>query len=459
MSGSVVSERPPRLFTVPLGLIAAFGLTVRIAYVEKATGILAGDGLYYHAIAALVADGKGFIAPKPYLATGQVIASAPHPPAWPLVLSAAAFAGLRTTLEQQLIACAIGTATVVLVGFAARRLAGNFAGLVAAGIAAVYPNFWLYERELMSEPLTLFGAALTILLAYRFRDRPTRGRAVAVGFSCGLLAITHAEQMLLVGVLLVPLILLARDEPLRRRLCWAMLATTAAAAMILPWAAYNTARFHSPVLLGNEFGVTVAISNCPFTYSGKNIGFQDLRCRSAKVLAGRITGGDEPTVDNQFLRVGVDYAREHISRVPVVVAVREARVWSLYPQQLRVDVGRRTGRHIIEVGFVMYWMLVPAAVAGVVILRRRRVIVFPLIALFVTVSVGVALTYGFTRFRAAAEVAIVLLAAVALDAVFRRLFPSYFARDRQHRPDVGEAARLSTAGSTRDRGGGPSRRE
>ena len=58
-----------------LGLIAAVGMGLRIVYVENATGLLAGDGLYYHAIAALVADGKGFIAPKPYLATGQIIAS------------------------------------------------------------------------------------------------------------------------------------------------------------------------------------------------------------------------------------------------------------------------------------------------------------------------------------------------------------------------------------------------
>ena len=53
-------------------------------------------------------------------------------------------------------------------------------------------------------------------------------------------------------------------------------------------------------------------------------------------------------------------------------------------------------------------------------LRRRRVTLIPLIALLVTVAVGVAFVYGFTRFRASAEVAIVLLAAVAIDAWLRR---------------------------------------
>jgi 4-amino-4-deoxy-L-arabinose transferase-like glycosyltransferase len=452
MSGSVVTERSSDRFGRRLGLIAFFALVLRVAYIFIASGRVGGDGRYYHAIAALVADGKGFIDPTHYMVTGQAVAAAPHPPAWPLVLIGAAVVGLRTTLEQQLIACLIGTATVVLVGFAARRLAGNVAGLVAAGIAALYPNFWLYERELMSETLTLFGAALTMLLAYRFRDRPTRGRAVALGCSCGLLAITHAEQVLLVGILLVPLVLIARDVARRRRFGWAMLAVAAAAVVILPWAVYNTARFHTSVLFGNQFGVTVAITNCPSTYSGSNIGFQDPKCKSAAVLAGRITGRDEAKRDRQFLRVGVDYARDHISRVPLVVAMREARVWNVYPQQLSLDVGRNTSPRIIALGFAFYCVLVPVAIVGAVILRRRRVILFPLIALAVSVTVGVAITYGFTRFRAAAEVGIVLLASVAVDAVLRRRFPSYFARDELHTADV------RTGGSTSDRGGEPSPR-
>jgi 4-amino-4-deoxy-L-arabinose transferase-like glycosyltransferase len=421
MSGSVDTVRPSARFVRALVAIAVFGFVLRIAYIEIATGAIGGDGRYYHSIASLLADGKGFIAPQPYLLQHLVVLSAPHPPAWPLVLAGAAVVGLRTVFEQQVIACLIGTATVVTVGFAGRRIAGGRAGLAAACIAAVYPNFWLYERELMSETLTLFGAALTVLLAYRFRDRPTRGRALALGFSCGFIAIIHAEQLLLVGILLLPLIFLARAVPVRQRCAWAAMAVAAAAVVILPWAAYNSARFHSPVLLGNQFGVTVAVSNCPPVYSGKLIGFQDISCKAAAAQTGKITGGNEVTRDNQYLDVGSQYARDHLGRVPVVVLAREARVWSLMPSQLRLDTGRNTSLRIIELGFALYWMLVPLAIAGAVILRRRKVIELPLMALFVSVTVGVALTYGFTRFRAAAEVAIVLLAAVTVDAVVRWL--------------------------------------
>jgi hypothetical protein len=67
-------------------------------------------------------------------------------------------------------------------------------------------------------------------------------------------------------------------------------------------------------------------------------------------------------------------------------------------------------------------MLLPAAAVGVVILRRRRVALLPLLAFAVVVTIGTALTYGFTRFRASAEVSIVLLAAVAIDVWVRRVF-------------------------------------
>jgi hypothetical protein len=430
-----VKDRASDGFRVGVGFIAFCGLLLRLLYLVVASGELGGDGKYYHAIGPLLADGKGFIATGPYLLDHTVIASAPHPPAWPLTLAGAALLGLRTAFEQQLVAALIGTATIVLVAFAGRRIAGERTGLIAAVLAALYPNFWLYERELMSETLTLFGAALTVLLAYRFRDRPSMGRAVALGFSCALLAMNHAEQLLLVPFLLLPLILLTRGQPRGRRIAWAALATAAVIVPLVPWTAYNSARFDTLVPLGTANGMTLVVTNCPFTYYGPHIGFQDDRCRKLLDGTGKITGKDQMARDKQLTQVGRDYIRHHLSRLPLVMAAREGRVWSIFNagQQMHIDTGRNTSIKVIEAGYVMYWLLIPFAVLGVVVLRRRRVMLLPLLALVATVVVGVALVYGFTRFRASAEVAIVLLAAVAIDALLRR-------RDRQHRSTVERSA-------------------
>jgi hypothetical protein len=65
---------------------------------------------------------------------------------------------------------------------------------------------------------------------------------------------------------------------------------------------------------------------------------------------------------------------------------------------------------------VQYWLLVPVAVAGGVILRRRREVrLLPLVAMPVLVFIVTTLFYGLTRFRLPAEIAFVVLAAAALD--------------------------------------------
>jgi hypothetical protein len=57
---------------------------------------------------------------------------------------------------------------------------------------------------------------------------------------------------------------------------------------------------------------------------------------------------------------------------------------------------------------------------GAVILRRRRTSLLPLLALPVMVTVTAACAYGITRFRAPAEITIVVLAAVAVDHLYRQ---------------------------------------
>ena len=85
-----------------------------------------------------------------------------RPPGWALVLTVWAWLGQHDWFRQQLLSCAIGTATVVMIGLCARRLAGDRAGLVAAGIAAGYAGLWVYERALLSEVLLLLGVAVMI---------------------------------------------------------------------------------------------------------------------------------------------------------------------------------------------------------------------------------------------------------------------------------------------------------
>src|SRR5262249_26106848 len=147
----------------------------------------------------------------------------------------------------------------------------------------------------LSETLVIFGTAVTILLALRFRDAPSGRRAVAMGVACALLALTRAEQILLLGFLLCPVVLLASGTTWRRRLSWLAAATAAALAVLVPWVGFNLARFDKPTYLTSNFGSTFAESNCDATYRGPDIGYWQAACASRPVAELGLSGGFEQT--------------------------------------------------------------------------------------------------------------------------------------------------------------------
>ena len=148
------TEPRARSFGVLLALVALAGLVWRVAYVVwmRNRGV-GGDGPYYHYGAIYLADGLGYINPLIRLQTGGSVPNALHPPAWTSVLAVPSVLGLRSYLSHQLVACLVGTATIVMTGLAGRAAFGRRVGLIAAALVAIYPNTWLYERELEAETL------------------------------------------------------------------------------------------------------------------------------------------------------------------------------------------------------------------------------------------------------------------------------------------------------------------
>ncbi len=65
-------------------------------------------------------------------------------------------------------------------------------------------------------------------------------------------------------------------------------------------------------------------------------------------------------------------------------------------------------------------MVLPFAILGLVVLRRRRIPIFPYLAIAASVTVTVAISFGITRYRAPVDAVLPVLAAVALDALWRR---------------------------------------
>src|SRR5690606_35426761 len=106
-------------------------------------------------------------------------------------------AGIDTPDGQQLALCFVGAATVGLVGLVGRRLGGDGVGLLAAGLAAVYPMLFQADAILMTESPYAFLVAGAVLLTYRAIERPGVARFALLGAVLGLGALTRAEALLL----------------------------------------------------------------------------------------------------------------------------------------------------------------------------------------------------------------------------------------------------------------------
>ena len=398
--------------------ICVVALGIRVGYVLgwRDVPTIEGDARYYHDGANLLADGEGFVHPYAWR-DGVKVPGADHPPGYIVVLALPSLLGFDGIRDHMLFSCLIGTGTVALIGLLGRRIAGDAVGLVAAGIAAVYPNLWLNDGSLMSETLALFLGVVVSYSAYRAWEVPSTRRFVELGAAIGLAALARAEAALMIVLLAVPLAAWVRGLD-----GWAARARQAAAAggvallVMAPWVVANLVRFEHPATLSTQAGPTLDVANCDETYYGDALGAWSFACATA------IEEDDRSILDQRTREEAFTYIGDHLDRLPVVVAARLGRAWGLYApnHQLRFDsVAEARPLPSSQVGLAMYYGLAALSVAGVVAFRRRGEPSFPLTVWLVNVTVTVIVFYGMTRFRAPAEPSLVLLGTVGLLALVR----------------------------------------
>lgn len=383
-----------------------------------------GDSRYYHEGANLLADGRGFIEPYLYLDAGKAVQAADHPPLYIAYLAIFSVVGLTSATAHLVASALVGVVTVVIVGLVGREIAGRRVGLLAALLAALYPNFWIYDGSLESETMAQLGVALTLLAVYAWWRAPSRRGAALVGGAVAVGALARAELILLVLVLLVPLVLVRSGLHRRERMRLLLVAWAATGLVIAPWCIYNITRFERPVLLSTGLEVTLDSATCDQTYYGTFTGYWSRECvLQALARSGLPEDTDRSVLAAMYRDDAVDYIRAHLSRVPVVMAARVGRITGVWNLKQQADLDFFPGGREKELAWAAwgwYFALALASIPGAMILRRRHVPVFPLLvfpALVVLVTTTIA--FGLVRYRATAEATLVLLAAVAIDAGFR----------------------------------------
>jgi 4-amino-4-deoxy-L-arabinose transferase-like glycosyltransferase len=413
-------------FASVLLLIVLGAFALRVGYVLTVTqfdGHLY-DAVFYELEARSLADGHGFVNPLPGPTHGEPAAD--HPPLTALALAPAATLPGDSQLWMRLTMAALGAAVVALVGLLGRAVGGSRVGLVAATVAALYPNLWMNDGLIMSETLAALTTVAALVLAYRMLRQPSGPVAAALGAACGLAGLARAELFLLVPLLAVPVAWVAvRSDP-RGRVAKSGLAFGAAVLVVAPWIGFNLARFQEPTFLSTGDGGALLGATCPRTFYGKDVGFWNIYC-----IPLRRPRGDLSVASRHYRDEALKYAGQHAARLPVVALARLGRLVGVYaPRQLATySVGEGRPEWASDLGLVSFWLLVPFAVGGALWLRRRRGRVWPLLAPVWLVVGAAAVFYGTPRFRVPAEPTVVVLATVGACALAARRWPAA-------RPDV-----------------------
>ena len=239
-----------------------------------------------------------------------------------------------------------------------------------------------------------------------------------LGLLLGATALTRSEALLLVPVAAV-LIGWHRGSQLLRPVAKAFgLLAVGALVLVGSWAIRSSVALGGVVLTSTNSGTLVAGSNCDPVYQGPQKGLWRLDCVTAVDIKG--VENDELGRTRRWIAAGTRYAKDHAAELPGVAAVRVLRTWGLWDPSGQVAwetlEGRNRDWHTLA--HRAHLVTLAVAIGGFVVLGRRhqrRDLALLLAPVVLSVLVSMA-SGGNTRYRAGADVALVVAAAVAVDA-------------------------------------------
>jgi 4-amino-4-deoxy-L-arabinose transferase-like glycosyltransferase len=402
------------------------GLGIRLASVygrpNKAPG---GDPGYAWGVAKLLVAGKGFINPLAYGYHNQhhILQTAQWPPLWTFVLTVPMLFGFHSFFAARIWSCFVGAAAIVVCGLAGREVAGRRVGLITGLIIALDPNMWTNAELALSETLSPLLVALVLWMAYRFWRRPGMGNIAALGAAIGLAALGRDELSLLLVLILLPLVLMIRSVDWRGRIGLLLVGGVMAGVVVFPWVGYNLSRFDRVVTISDGLGPTLLSANCGVTYSGPFEGYWSWECVKTVQPNHSV---DESVNNDADQSAAMKYIRAHEGDLPRVTLARFGRGLGLFHpmEQVRFDslVETRPYQWWLT-ALYLYYALFVLSVGGSLILRRRKIPIFPLWAIALDVLAVFVLSFGQPRYRVTLEVSLTILASVQIEWLWARLVP------------------------------------
>ncbi len=364
-----------RIGLAALAVILLLGLGLRAAEAWDGRAPVY-DAQGYALIATNLEDGEGFT-----LGRQGTQPASNYSPGIPL-LAAAVYelsGGVHERLARLILAL-LGTFAVLFAYLIGRRLSGVLAGLVGAGLVAIYPALLEYQGMLMGEPLAatlLSGAVLAILWADGAEQRTSW---LVPGLLLGALVLVRPEYLAISLPIAVVVFARRGRDGWRVGLNQALIMLLGVALVVAPWTIRNAVALERFVPVSTGGGqVLFSGSYLPSGGDPERVGEEVLEWhpglaaqlppdpRLEQILAGlaaqRYPGME---TDAALAQMGRERLRDAVSEEPLSYAgFVAAKAWRIWARGQR-DVMRE------PVWKAVHWALVALGLLGLVVLAAQR---------------------------------------------------------------------------------------
>lgn len=371
------------------------------------------DGEVFHRAALEVAAGRW--------SSGQVFFQAPL---YPFFLGAIYVVFGPNPIVAKLVQILLSVASCWLIYHLARRVFDRSKAVVALALASIYGMFLFFANELVVVTLFTFLvlAALSILIEASVRDSLLWW--VGAGLAFGFAGITRGTILPLAAVVPLWLIGARRQEfGLARLVKEAALFSVGVLVVVAPVTIHNYHADGSFVLVASNDGVNFFIGNNPDSDGmtaavvgtrGDHVGGKEDQIRIAREGLGnpRATAGE---VSKFWYGEGLQFIRKDPWAAMRLAARKVLVLINAY------EVGNNrviefTARHsrIFRWGTIGFWLILPLAVAGMILGTGRRPQVMLLYA-FVSLYAAILVVFFITsRYRLPVVPVLIIFAAVAI---------------------------------------------
>ena len=353
-------------------------------------------------------------------------------PLWPMLIALISIPFGPSDFYARLFFCVLGACTCVIVYLFAKGLTNNTCiGLLAGGIAAVYPGLFVYDGWLYTESLYTFLLFALCYTLFRLQQNPRLYKWVICGILLGLLSLTRPNGLAVLALLVLWAIFMAW----RKVFSWSfttrgiLISVIIAVVIVAPWTIRNYEVSGSFVSVADGDGIVLlgAYNDQAVTNSGYAGSWINPLISSPTIAKPFPLYTCDARCEVKQNTVYSDAAKQwilkHLNTMPRLLLLHFTNMWS--PVTVESDIPTVRFPHQQSTYLVLVWtrLVAPiifalAALGIFAFWQRRRDLLFVYLIVLLTIAQNLAL-YGSPRFRAPIEPILVLLASGTLWFLWR----------------------------------------